>query len=62
MDDTVVFLTEVIKYLPREGSANLVEDIVDRKADDSLGQLSESIETGLLLPMKGVAERPAFCA
>lgn len=51
-DDTASFLQTVFKYLPLDGQVNLANDIVMRSHDEELRQLVESIDIGLLRPMR----------
>lgn len=60
-DDTVAFLKAVNKHLPLEGSANLVDDAVCCQTDGDLKRLAESIDVGMLRPMKAVSGKtPRF--
>ncbi|GIJ98581.1 hypothetical protein Aspvir_000699 [Aspergillus viridinutans] len=51
-DNTKEILRETFKYLPPDGRAHLVEDIIEAAENDTLRQLSRGIISGLLKPMK----------
>jgi hypothetical protein len=51
-DDTAKFLKIFFKYLPQDGQNHLAEDICSCSNDATLRQLAESLDTGLLRPMK----------
>jgi hypothetical protein len=51
-DDTAKFLKIFFKYLPRDGQHHLAEDICGCSTNATLRQLAESLDTGLLRPMK----------
>ncbi|GIJ88790.1 hypothetical protein Asppvi_007717 [Aspergillus pseudoviridinutans] len=51
-DNTKEILRETFKYLPPDGRVHLVEDIIDTAEKDTLRQLSGSIISGILKPMK----------
>ncbi|OJJ45716.1 hypothetical protein ASPZODRAFT_133580 [Penicilliopsis zonata CBS 506.65] len=51
-DDTADLLRQTFKYLPPDGRANLVEDILQCTLDSQLHQLGQNIVTGLLNPLK----------
>jgi hypothetical protein len=58
-DDTAKFLKIFFKYLPRDGQHHLAEDICGCSNDATLRQLAESLDTGLLRPMKSKGGRTA---
>jgi hypothetical protein len=58
-DNTKEVLRETFKYLPPDGRVHLIEDILESAEKDTLRQLSLSIISGLLTPMKVAAATPA---
>ena len=51
-DGTPFFLQIVFKYLPADGQRNLIEDLSGCQDDQEARQLAESIDTGLLRPIR----------
>ncbi|KAF7125882.1 hypothetical protein CNMCM5793_002241 [Aspergillus hiratsukae] len=58
-DNTKEILRETFKYLPPDGRVHLVEDIPESAEKDTLRQLSLSIISGLLTPIKVAGATPS---